>query len=152
MSVSKPFVFAVVCGLIGPDAARERLVVNSSGLPVNSQYAVERSADGRAIRWSTPGRSRPARRQDAVEDGWRFIHGGLSRFRWVAALARPRGLRVGVGDGLARSVRCAAVGKLRSGVLPIGRIGGGVRPTVLLAVSARDLAVMGRSPTAASTL
>ena len=47
MSVSKPFVFALVCELIGPDRARERLGVNSTGLPFNSLSAVERSADGR---------------------------------------------------------------------------------------------------------
>ena len=47
MSVSKPFVFALVCELIGPDAARERLGVNRTGLLFNSLYGVERSADGR---------------------------------------------------------------------------------------------------------
>lgn len=40
MSVSKPFVFALVCELIGPDTARERLGVNSTGLPFNSLYAI----------------------------------------------------------------------------------------------------------------
>lgn len=82
MSVSKPFVFALVCELIGPDDARDRLGVNSTGLPFNSLSAVERSADGRtnpmvnagaiATTSLVPG--------DRVEDRWRFIHEGLSRF------------------------------------------------------------------------
>lgn len=47
MSVSKPFVFALICGLIGPAQAREKLGVNSTGLPFNSLSAVERGSDGR---------------------------------------------------------------------------------------------------------
>src|SRR5262247_2029484 len=46
MSVSKPFVFALVCQALGADVVRERLGVNSTGLPFNSFEAVERSADG----------------------------------------------------------------------------------------------------------
>ena len=47
MSVSKPFVFALVCQEIGPDQARERLGANATGMPFNSLAAVERSSDGR---------------------------------------------------------------------------------------------------------
>ena len=47
MSVSKPFVFALVCQRIGAARAHELLGVNSTGLPFNSLEAVERSADGR---------------------------------------------------------------------------------------------------------
>lgn len=82
MSVSKPFVFALVCDLIGPDQAREKIGVNSTGLPFNSLAAVERSDDGRtnpmvnagAIAASSlaPGHS--------LEERWRFLHQGLSRF------------------------------------------------------------------------
>jgi glutaminase len=81
-SVSKPFVFALVCDLLGADAARERLGVNGTGLPFNSLEAVERSADGRtnpmvnagaiATTSLVPGRDAEAR--------WRFVHDGLSRF------------------------------------------------------------------------
>src|SRR4051794_23058104 len=39
MSVSKPFVFALVCDLLGADEARERLGVNGTGLPFNSLAA-----------------------------------------------------------------------------------------------------------------
>src|SRR5262249_30656866 len=47
MSVSKPFVFALVCRSLGPHEARRRLGVNATGLPFNSLEALERSGDGR---------------------------------------------------------------------------------------------------------
>ena len=40
-SVSKPFVFALVCEAIGYETARHRLGVNSTGFPFNSLMAVE---------------------------------------------------------------------------------------------------------------
>ncbi len=82
MSVSKPFVFALLCQAIGPANAREKLGVNSTGLPFNSLAAVERISDGRtnpmvnagaiATTSLVPGAT--------VEDKWRFIHEGLSNF------------------------------------------------------------------------
>jgi glutaminase len=82
MSVSKPFVFALVCQEIGAAHAREQLGVNATGLPFNSIAAIERSSDGRtnpmvnagaiATTSLVPGRT--------VEDKWRFIHTGLSKF------------------------------------------------------------------------
>lgn len=82
MSVSKPFVFALVCQSLGADAARDKLGVNSTGLPFNSLAAIERNADGRtnpmvnagaiATTSLVPGATYEAR--------WRFIHDGLSRF------------------------------------------------------------------------
>ena len=47
MSVSKPFVFALVCQAVGAENARERLGVNATGLPFNSLAAIERGDDGR---------------------------------------------------------------------------------------------------------
>jgi glutaminase len=44
-SVSKPFVFALVCDTIGYEAARLRLGVNSTGFPFNSLMAVELNAE-----------------------------------------------------------------------------------------------------------
>ena len=44
-SVSKPFVFALVCEAIGYDAARQQLGVNSTGFPFNSLMAVELNDD-----------------------------------------------------------------------------------------------------------
>ncbi|HEY1711968.1 MAG TPA: glutaminase A [Solirubrobacteraceae bacterium] len=82
MSVSKPFVFALVCQLVGPDTARERLGVNSTGLPFNSLSAVERSADGRTNPMVNAGAiaATSLGAGETVEDRWRFIHDGLSRF------------------------------------------------------------------------
>ena len=47
MSVAKPFVFALVCDLLGPEEVWQRIGVNSTGLPFDSLTAVERSDDGR---------------------------------------------------------------------------------------------------------
>jgi len=82
MSVSKPFVFALVCELVGPDDARERLGVNSTGLPFNSLYAVERTADGRTNPMVNAGAIAATSLADgnSVEDRWRFIREGVSRF------------------------------------------------------------------------
>ena len=44
-SVSKPFVFALVCDTLGYEAARLRLGVNSTGFPFNSLMAVELNAE-----------------------------------------------------------------------------------------------------------
>jgi glutaminase len=81
MSVSKPFVFALICQALGAQPVRQKLGVNSTGLPFNSLTAVER--DG--------GRTNPMVNSGAIAatslvpggsyaDKWRFIHQGLSRF------------------------------------------------------------------------
>ena len=44
-SVSKPFVFALVCDTLGYEEARLRLGVNSTGFPFNSLMAVELNAE-----------------------------------------------------------------------------------------------------------
>jgi glutaminase len=82
MSVSKPFVFALVCQQMGAEQAREKLGANATGMPFNSLGAVERSPDGRtnpmvnagaiATTSLVPGAT--------VDAKWRFIHDGLSRF------------------------------------------------------------------------
>jgi glutaminase len=81
MSVSKPFVFALVCEAIGPEEARAKLGANATGLPFNSLAAIEHgsgrtnpmvNAGAIAATSLVPG--------DTAEDQWRFIHDGLSRF------------------------------------------------------------------------
>src|SRR6202161_1966428 len=42
MSVSKPFVFALILQVLGADEARRRLGVNATGLPLNSPGGVGR--------------------------------------------------------------------------------------------------------------
>jgi glutaminase len=81
-SVSKPFVFVLICQAIGEDEAREKLGVNSTGLPFNSVIAIERTRDGTtnpmvnagaiAAASLAPGSTAAAK--------WEFIQEGLSRF------------------------------------------------------------------------
>jgi glutaminase len=82
MSVSKPFLFALVCQEMGAEHARERLGANATGMAFNSLAAVERSADGRTNPMVNSGAIAttslvPGATQDAK---WQFIHDGLSRF------------------------------------------------------------------------
>jgi len=82
MSVSKPFVFALVCNLIGATGARERLGVNATGHAFNSLAGIERNPDGRTNPMVNAGAIAttslaPGGNTDAK---WRFIHEGLSRF------------------------------------------------------------------------
>jgi glutaminase len=82
MSVSKPFVFALVCQALGAAEARRRIGVNATGRPFNSLGAIEAGDDGRtnpmvnsgaiATTSLAPGASTEAR--------WCFLHEGLSRF------------------------------------------------------------------------
>ncbi len=82
MSVSKPFVFALVCEVLGPDVVREKIGVNATGLAFNSLAAVERGDAGKtnpmvnsgaiATTSLVPGENIAAQ--------WKFIHEGLSRF------------------------------------------------------------------------
>src|SRR6187200_1118328 len=81
-SVSKPFVFALVCDTLGYEEARVRLGVNSTGFPFNSLMAVELNdertmnplvnAGAIATTSLVPG--------DTAEEKWERIRDGLSRF------------------------------------------------------------------------
>src|SRR5262245_44918947 len=145
MSVSKPFVFALVCELLGPLPARERLGVNSTGLPFNSLEAIERGADGRtnpmvnagaiATTSLVPGTTTEAK--------WRFIHEGLSRF---AGRMLPLNTEVYASATQTNDRNQSIARLLRS----CGRIDLDPSETVdlytkqcSLNVSAKDLAVMG---------
>lgn len=82
MSVSKPFVFALVCEAVGHEEARRMLGVNATGLPFNSLAAIERGGDGRTNPMVNSGAIAttslvPGATLDAK---WQFIHEGLSRF------------------------------------------------------------------------
>ena len=82
MSVSKPFVFALVCQVVGPAEARGKLGANSTGLPFNSLEAIERSQDGRTNPMVNSGAimTTSLAAGDNAEQRWSFIHEGLSRF------------------------------------------------------------------------
>jgi glutaminase len=81
-SISKPFVFALACQALGAEEVREKVGVNSTGLPFNSVMAVELNAhrtmnpmvNAGAIATTSlvPG--------ETAEEKWRFIQDGLSRF------------------------------------------------------------------------
>jgi glutaminase len=47
MSVSKPFIFALVCEALGPEQLREQIGVNATGRAFNSLEAIERGEGGR---------------------------------------------------------------------------------------------------------
>ncbi|MEH2486538.1 glutaminase [Bradyrhizobium sp. AZCC 2230] len=81
MSVSKPFLFALVCETIGPEEARAKLGANATGLAFNSLAAIEQGS----------GRTNPMVNAGAIattslapgataEARWKFIHDDLSRF------------------------------------------------------------------------
>jgi glutaminase len=82
MSVSKPFLFALVCQELGPQAVREKLGVNATGLAFNSFEAVERSADGRTNPMVNSGAIAATSLVPGAgpDERWRFLHDGLSRF------------------------------------------------------------------------
>ena len=82
MSVAKPFVFALVCQGVGPEQAREKLGVNSTGLPFNSLAAIERDPDGRTNPMVNAGAMATTSlvAGETPEARWRFIQEGLSRF------------------------------------------------------------------------
>ena len=100
MSVSKPFVFALVCEAIGPERARDKLGVNATGLPFNSLTAIEQSPDGRTNPMVNPGAIATTslvpggdrRRQVAAHPG-RAVP-----LRRPAAVDRRRRVRVRLGD------------------------------------------------------
>jgi len=82
MSVSKPFIFALVCEVLGHEAVRDKVGVNATGLAFNSLAAIEQGDLGRtnpmvnagaiATTSLVPG--------DSLATKWKFIHEGLSRF------------------------------------------------------------------------
>lgn len=82
MSVSKPFLFALVCDVIGPNEARQKVGVNSTGRAFNSLTAIEQSGDGRTNPMVNPGAIATTSLVPGptLEEKWRFIHDGLSAF------------------------------------------------------------------------
>jgi glutaminase len=139
MSVSKPFVFALVCEALGADEARERIGANATGLPFDSLEAVERAA----------GVTNPMVNAGAiaatslVPDGWPSIHDGLSRFA-----GRTLDLDEEVlASALATNVRNRELAAALERHARLGRAAGEAVDLYTrqcsLRVSARDLAVMG---------
>jgi glutaminase len=81
MSVSKPFVFALVCEILGPEQVREKIGVNATGLAFNSLEGVERF-DGRTNPMVNAGAIATTSLVPGANlaEKWKCIHDGLSRF------------------------------------------------------------------------
>jgi glutaminase len=145
MSVSKPFVFALVCDRIGPDAARAAIGVDSTGLPFNSAEALDRSPDGRTNPMVNPGAIATTSLVPGAtaEARWTFMHEGLSRF---AGRELPMNEEV-LASALATNQRNRGLALV---LQSLSRIAGDPAEAVTLYtrqcsldVTARDLAVMG---------
>jgi glutaminase len=82
MSVSKPFIFALVCQEIGVEVAREKLGVNATGRAFNSLEGIERNTDGRTNPMVNSGAIATTSLvpRSSVTGKWKFIHDGLSEF------------------------------------------------------------------------
>jgi glutaminase len=81
-SISKPFVFALVCQAFGGGKARSRIGVNATGLPFNSVMAIELNADRTMNPMVNAGAIATTSLAPGAnaEERWRFIREGLSRF------------------------------------------------------------------------
>jgi glutaminase len=145
MSVSKPFVLALVCEILGPDQVRDRIGVNATGRAFNSLEAVERGDDGRTNPMVNPGAIATTSLVPGatLAEKWQFIHEGLSRFA-----GRELSLNEEVYDSASETnFRNQSIARL---LQSYGRIYMAPADAVdlytrqcSLNVSARDLAVMG---------
>ena len=82
MSVSKPFVFALVCEALGAAAVREKIGANATGRAFNSLAGVEAGDDGRTNPMVNSGAIATTSLvpSGSMAEKWRFIHEGLARF------------------------------------------------------------------------
>src|SRR3974377_1289799 len=82
MSVSKPFLFALVCQELGADEVRGKIGANATGLAFNSLAGIEQSPDGRTNPMVNSGAIATTSLVPGAtfEAKWTFIHEGLSRF------------------------------------------------------------------------
>ncbi|OWT71424.1 MULTISPECIES: glutaminase A [unclassified Achromobacter] len=145
MSISKPFVFALVCQAIGAAACREKLGVNSTGLPFNSLSAIERTPDGRTNPMVNSGAIATTSLMPGAtaEEKWALILNGLSTFA---------GRKLSVNEEVYASA--SATNFRNRGIANVlfgyGRLGCDAKTATdlytrqcCLDINARDLAVMG---------
>jgi glutaminase len=145
MSVSKPFLFALICELIGPEKAREQLGANATGFAFNSVAGIERAPDGRTNPMVNAGAIATTSLVPGAThaEKWEFIHDGLSQF---AGRKLPMNEEV-LQSALETNFRNRSIAQFLQSV---GRIYCEPMEAVdlytrqcSLNVSARDLAVMG---------
>jgi glutaminase len=145
MSVSKPFVFALVCQELGVEETRAKIGVNATGLAFNSLTGIERSPDGR----TNPMVNSGAIATTSLAPGattkkkWRFLHDGLSRFAGRALSLDDEVYTSAIetnfrNQSIARLLQ--SCGRIYAD--PIEAIDLYTRQCVL-SVTARDLAIMG---------
>ena len=144
-SVSKPFVFALVCDAVGAAQAATMLGVDATGLPFNSVMAVELRSD----RTTNPMVNSGAIATTSLMPGatacerWSNVHAGLSRFAGRSLELDERVYR----SEAATNQRNAGIAHLLSGYAriycdPDDATDVYTKQCSLL-VSARDLALMG---------
>jgi glutaminase len=82
MSVSKPFIFALVCEALGQQQVRAKIGVNATGMAFNSLAGIERDPDGLTNPMVNAGAIATTSLVPGADlaEKWRFIHDGLSRF------------------------------------------------------------------------
>jgi glutaminase len=82
MSVSKPFIFALVCDVLGPEKVAENIGVNATGLAFNSLAAIEQGVEGRTNPMVNAGAIATTNLVpgETLDAKWKFIHEGLNRF------------------------------------------------------------------------
>jgi glutaminase len=145
MSVSKPFVFALVCAELGPEAMRNSVGVNATGLPFNSLEAIVQGDAGRTNPMVNPGAIATTSLVPGagIDERWGFVAGGLSRFA---------GRTLSLDEDVYRSA--SATNLVNRSIVELlenhGRIAGDPAEALdlytrqsALAVTARDLATMG---------
>ena len=145
MSVSKPFVFALVCDALGAEQLRSDVGANATGLPFNSLEAVERSEDGRTNPMVNPGAIATTSLVPGPDPAarWTFVHEGLSRFAG-RSLAVDEAVYASASETNHRNRELAGAldARGRLGSDPGGAVDLYTRQCCL-SISARDLAVMG---------
>ncbi|UOQ57146.1 glutaminase A [Leucobacter allii] len=144
-SISKAFVFALVCEAIGHRAVHERVGVNNTGLPFNSVIALELNEGSPMNPMVNAGAIATTAMLPATsgEERWQLIRSGLSRF---AGRELPLDGEVYRSEILTNQ-RNRGIARLLDGY---GRLDAEPEETVdiytrqcALAVTTRDLAVMG---------
>jgi glutaminase len=144
-SISKPFLFALICRELGCAEARRRIGVNSTGMPFDSVIAIELHT-GRTVNPMVNGGAIATASMvpgETFEERWRFIREGLSTFA-----GRPLALDETV-------YRCESRTNHRNRSMAqllrsYGRMSGDVDEAIdlytlqcALSVNVKDLAVMG---------
>lgn len=145
MSVSKPFVFALLCEALGGDETRRRIGVNATGLPFDALEAVIRSTDGRTNPMVNPGAIATTSHVPGAsdDDRWQRIRTGLSAFAGRAlALDESVLASARAANHVNRELAAALDARGALGCEPHLALDLYTRQCAL-AVTARDLAVMG---------